>query len=301
MHMTDTLIVLGAGYTGARLARAALARGAHVRVTSRDPDKLADLAALGAQTVRWDALDDPDLGAAFDGVAPGAHVVYSLPTLFRTYEPARHLAPLARATAAARAAGAARFVYYSSTSVYGDHGGAWIDEDTAREPQSDLGRMRVDLEDHVLANPDGLPGAYVARLVGIYGPGRTLDGYIRRGVYAVARPEKRTNRIHVDDIVSATLAILERAPDGARAYDVTDGAPATVAEVVDFVVSRLGLDPPPVTTIEEVARRSPAAAARWRSKYRCRGQRLRDELGWAPEFADVIAGYEAMIASGELS
>ncbi len=299
--MTDTLIVLGAGFTGTRLARAALERGAHVRVTSRDPSRLSDLSALGAKTLRWDALDDPDLGAVFDGVAPDAHVVYSLPTLFRAYEPQRHLAPLARATRAARDAGAARFVYYSSTSVYGDHDGAWIDEDTPRRPQSELGRMRVDLEDHVLTNPDGLPGAYVARLVGIYGPGRTLADYIRRGVYTVARPEKRTNRVHVDDIVSATFAILERAPEGARAFDVTDGDPLTVADIVDLIVSRLGIDPPRVTSIEEVAQRSPAAAARWRSEYRCRGQRLRDELGWTPEYADAIAGYEAMIASGELS
>ncbi len=298
--MSEDLLILGAGYVGERLARAALGQGVRVCVTSRDTDKLATLASLGARTARWDALEG-GVDAISSLAAPGGAVVYSVPTIFRSYEPDRHVAPAARAMRAARSAGAERFVYYSSTSVYGDHGGDWIDENSTRSPMSDLGKMRVDIEDAVLANLDGFSGSYVARLVGIYGPGRTLADYLRRGVYTVARPEKVTNRVHVDDIVSATFAILRAAAPASRVFDVTDGSPQTVSDMVALLVDELGLEPPPTTTVEEVAKRSASAAARWRSEYRCRGARLRDELGWAPSFADALTGYRAMIAAGEIS
>ncbi|MFB6262017.1 MAG: NAD-dependent epimerase/dehydratase family protein, partial [Bradymonadaceae bacterium] len=232
---------------------------------------------------------------------PGSAVVYSVPTLFREYdearEPPRHVAPVARALEAAADAGAERFVYLSSTSVYGDHDGAWVDEDVEPAPASPMGKMRRDIEEFVLERgPAQGVSANVARLVGIYGPGRTLVDYLRSGRYRlVDGGTKPTNRIHVDDIVRVLRAIVERGPEGARLYNVSDGSPKTAREVVDWAVEHLDVEPPEEISLEAYAdQRGPNAVARWANTYRVDNTRMVEELGVAPEYADVFEGYRAI-------
>ena len=299
--MSRRLLIIGAGYTGTRLARAGRDRGWEVVGTTRSTETVDVLEAIGATAVEWDVLED-EVEALADHVDAETHVVYSIPTLYREWEAGdggepRHVAPAKRVLEMAEREGAARFIYLSSTSVYGDHDGAWVDEETPTDPVSPNGKMRRDIEELVLAPERQIP-TNVARLVGIYGPGRTMLKYIEGGRYKlVDGGVKPTNRVHVDDIVRSLVAIVERAPDGARLYNVSDGDPKTVAEVVDWLVERHGIERPPEISLEEYREmRGPNAAARWENTYRVSNARLVEELGVELAYPDVFAGYEAIFA-----
>lgn len=251
--------------------------------------------------MRWDVLEDSaqSLEAAIDPASP---VIYSVPTLFDGYEPGgeelpRHVEPVESVIGAAEAAGASRFIYLSSTSVYGDHDGAWVDETTPTAPTSPMGKMRRDIEEHVLERDTSMD-VNVARLVGIYGPDRTMADFIERGLYRlVDGGTKPTNRIHVADIVGGLMALIERGPEGARLYNFSDGHPRSAAEVVGWLVDRLGLERPESVSMEEYAQeRSENAVARWRNTYRVSNRRLVDELDYEFQYPDVFAGLEAIYA-----
>lgn len=300
--MLERLLVLGAGYTGMELIRQASAAGYDVLGTSRTDARLEAIEAAGATALRWDVLNDTP-----DALKPwlGAHttVVYSIPTLFEAYEEppegalARHVAPMDAVLKVCVARGAARFIYLSATSVYGGHDGAWVDETTVRQPTSPYGKMRRDLEDCAAAHAGVMP-VNIARIVGIYGPGRTLIDYISSGRYTVIDRDKITNRVHVEDIAQSVLAMAQRAPArGARVYNLSDGDPKTVGELVDFLVDTLGIEPPPEEDLQSYAERvGPNAASRWANTLRCSNRRLVEELGVTLRYPDVFAGYRALIA-----
>jgi nucleoside-diphosphate-sugar epimerase len=226
--------------------------------------------------------------------------VYSIPTLFDGWEPAqgdglpRHVQPVARVATTAKSEGCDRFIYLSSTSVYGDHDGEWVDEDSERRPTSPVGKMRRDIEDYVLGLDDW--NANVVRIVGIYGPGRTLDRYVAGGRYKlVDGGHKLSNRIHVDDLAGIVLAVAGRAPTGARAYLAADGHPVRVVDLVDWMVEHLGIERPAEVTLDEYrAERGENAAARWQNTYRARNERVTRELSYALRYPTVIDGYEAI-------
>jgi len=300
--MSTRLTIVGCGYTGIRLAREASARGWSVTGTTRSEETIRELESTGARGLHWEVGED--LGPVGEALAGADAVVYSVPTLFDEYRAggsalARHVQPVARTLDEVERSGEGRFVYLSSTSVYGDHDGEWVDEETPAAPTSPNGRMRREIEEYVLGSAGPLE-TNVARLVGIYGPGRTMDAYVSSGRYRlVDGGTKPTNRIHVDDIVSSLLAMIERGPEGARLYNVSDGSPKRVAEVVDWLVEHLGIERPPEVTLEEYAdERGPDAAARWKNTYRVANDRLLEELDVELEYPDVFAGYEEILLDG---
>jgi len=305
--MTDILFI-GTGYTGKVLARLATASGAIDRFagTSRTEETLTMLESLGAEAIHFDLQED-DIALLAPHITPDTWVIYSVPTLHREYEPAanaetpaRHVAPVREVLEVASSADARGFIYLSATSVYGDHQGEEVTEESAREPTSPIGKMRADIEDEVLSFQGSIDHLLVARLVGIYGPGRTLAEYIPKGRYKlVDGGKKRTNRIHVEDIAGALLAMIDRAPEGAHAYNVSDGDPRTVREVVDEVCALTDTPYPPEATLEEIIEeRGENVAARWKNTYRCSNQKLVEELGWQPRYPNVIVGYRAILGDG---
>ena len=305
MNPTTRVLIIGAGYTGLQVARHARQAGLEVTGTTRDDDTVEALKAIDATALRWDVLDGDPTRLA-DHLGPGTATVYSIPTLYREWEPApagevaRHVRPVDRVLRVVEETGARRFVYLSSTSVYGDHGGEWIDEDAPRRPVSPYGRMRRDIEDHVLGF-DGSIDAYVCRIVGIYGPGRTLERLIRSGRYPlVDGGRKRTNRIHVDDLARIILAVATRAEDHRRAFIASDGDPRPVAELVDWCVANLGVERPEEVSLEAYARtHGPNSVARWASEAKLSNRRVTEELGVALQHPDVIAGYRAIFGVPE--
>ena len=291
--MAETLMIIGCGYTGMRLAEEARKRGYDVVGTSRDDETLSALETLGAAAVHWDALEHGthSLEQHFDS---NTAIVYSIPTIYRRYRDesdsiARHVEPVAQVFQSAAEQGIERFVYLSSTSVYGGHGGDWVDETTEVEPASPYGRMRSDIEVFLMNQDVSFP-VNIARLVGIYGPGRTIVDYIESGRYKlVDGGEKPTNRIHVEDIVRALLALVERGPEQSRVYNVSDGQPLRVVELVDFLVEHLDLERPKEVSLDEYAqRRGPNVAARWKNMYRCKNERLLEELDVELAYPDAM-------------
>ena len=178
-----------------------------------------------------------------------------------------------------------RLLFVSSSSVYGQHGGEWVDESSATEPAGYSGRIMLEAER--LALDSGFPGTWV-RLTGIYGPGREwLLSQVRQGYRVAEDPPLYGNRIHAQD-AAGLLAFLLQAD--ARGVDLDDGyigvddAPAPLAEVVGWLREYMG-----------VTQWSDQQRVRRTGSKRCSNARAR-ALGWAPQYPTYKEGYAAILA-----
>ncbi|MBX9845289.1 MAG: SDR family oxidoreductase [Xanthobacteraceae bacterium] len=190
-------------------------------------------------------------------------------------------------------------VYLSSTGVYGDHAGAWVDETTATVPAHARGGARVKAEQdwQALARTRRVPVA-VLRLGGIYGPGQNAFVRLRAGrAHRIDKPGHVSNRIHVADIAQAIDAVFTRRFDGV--VNVTDGAPASPNEQIEYAATLLGIEPPPLLPFDEAKRRlSPFLMSFYEGCARVRNERLKQELGVTLRYPDYRAGLKALLAAG---
>jgi nucleoside-diphosphate-sugar epimerase len=229
-------IVLGCGYTGARVATRLLARGVRVLAVARAASSLAPVADAGAEVLAVDAANAAGLeavAAAAARCAPGFGVVCTVP-------PVERGGALVDATAALLAATGrpARVVYVSSTSVYGAQRA--IDASSALSPSTRAAALRVDAERAVAA---GSWSWLVLRPAAIYGPGRGLHASGGATPRRAGDPDRVVSRIHVDDLAALCDAGLASPVTGA--LPVADRAPATAREVISFCAA-LGLATPPL-------------------------------------------------------
>ena len=189
--------------------------------------------------------------------------------------------------------------YLSTTGVYGDTGGARVDETAAVNPTSERGRRRAEAEDGWLDlwRAAGVP-VHVFRLSGIYGPGRSALGAVRAGTARrIDKPGHLFARIHVDDIAVVLRASMAR-PDPGAVYNVCDDQPAPAADVVAFACEILGVDAPPLVPFRQAARdMSPMALSFWRDNRRVDNTRIKRELGVRLNFPDYRAGLRAVLAA----
>ena len=188
--------------------------------------------------------------------------------------------------------------YLSTTAVYGDRGGGWVDEKTTPAPSGARGVQRRAAEDawFGLRRRSATP-VHVFRLAGIYGPGRSALDQVRAGTAKrIIKPGQMFSRIHVDDLVAVLLASMMR-PDPGAVYNVCDDVPAPSAEVTEFACALLGVTPPPEVPLEAAAL-GPMAASFWADNRRVRNARIKDELGITLRYPDYRAGLKA-IAAGE--
>ncbi|MBS0563665.1 MAG: SDR family oxidoreductase [Proteobacteria bacterium] len=284
--MTRTLFVLGMGYTAQALARRLLPGGWQVIGTTRSPDKAARLAAAGIEPLIWPGT------ALAPALRRATHLLASIgagadgdPVL------ACHRDGIAQAAAHLRWAG-----YLSTTGVYGDHRGAWVDEDTPLTPSTERGRWRKLAEDQWRAVPD-LP-LHVFRLAGIYGPGRGPFAKVRDGTARlIVKDGQYMSRIHVDDL-AAVLAVSMAAPAPGRAYNVCDDEPSPPEDVLRHAARLLGLPDPPAVRFEE-ARMSDLARSFYSESKRVRNDRIRRELGVRLAFPTYREGLAALLSSDE--
>ena len=190
-----------------------------------------------------------------------------------------------------------RFVYLSTTGVYGDCGGAVIDEDTPVNPGSRLSRPRVAAEKRLRAWTAGHDCELVVlRVPGIYGPGRLGLDRIREGVPVLAEAEANPgNRIHVDDLANCCIAALSGdVPAGI--YNVGDGDHRTSTWFADEVARQAGLPLPPKITREQAAKTfSPMRLAFLASSRVVDTTRMREILGVTPMYADPVEGIRASL------
>lgn len=189
---------------------------------------------------------------------------------------------------------ARRLVYVSTSGVYGDCQGRWIDEDEPLKPQTDRARRRADAE-AALRAWDG--AAVILRVPGIYGPGRLPLERLRAGL-PVIRPEESpfSNRIHADDLARALLHAATRGEPGA-AYNVSDGKPTTMADYFTRCARALNLPDPPQVSLEEARRVfTPGMWSFVEESKRLLTARLRS-LGFVPRYPDLDAGLAATMAA----
>jgi nucleoside-diphosphate-sugar epimerase len=281
------LFCFGYGYSARALARRLLDEGWAVSGTCRSDEKHAPETADGIRLFPFDR-ERPlsDARAALDGVTA---VLSSIPP-DGMGDPV-----LDRHGGALAAARGLRWIgYLSTTGVYGDTGGAPVDETAPLRPTSERGRRRVEAERRWLDLFDrhGRP-VHVFRLAGIYGPGRSAVEQVLRGEKRrIDKPGHLFSRIHVDDIAAVLRASIGR-PDPGRLYNVCDDEPAAPADVVAYACRLLGVATPPPVPFERAASGlSPMALSFWRDNRRVDNARIKRELGIAlryPNYRDGLA------------
>ena len=277
------LLIFGLGYTGTALAQAAVAAGLRVSVATRQA------AAAASPGVSLVPFDDP--AAALAGAT---HLV-------ATAAPGEEGDPvLARHAAAVGAAPALRWVgYLSSTGVYGDRGGAWVDEASNPTPTGERGQRRVAAEQAwVAARPDAAVDLF--RLAGIYGPGRSVLDEVRAGrARRVDKPGHLFGRVHRDDIAGALLAAIGQArPPGPRVLHGADDEPASSADVIAEAARLLGQVPPPCLPFAAAEPgMSPMARSFWADNRRVRSAQTQAVLGRRWLFPTYREGLRAILAS----
>lgn len=282
------LLVLGLGYSGLRLAGELLPRGWRVSGTTRSPARARELEAAGVGAVAFpeDAADIPLTGVT--------HLVQSIPPGEGGDPVLRRMQPALRGAARE---GTLRWAgLLSTTGVYGEHHGGWVDEGTPPNPGLARTRARVAQEEAWAdaAGDAGIP-LQVFRLSGIYGPGRSVLDRLRSGTARrIVKPGSVFNRIHVDDIAGAVAAGMAR-PELSGVFNLSDDLPASLDEVMLHAASLLGMDPPPAVPFEE-AGLSPMGRSFWAEDRRVRSVRVREELGYALKYPTYREGLAAILA-----
>ncbi len=290
--MTATLLSLGHGYTARALGRRLTAEGWSVIGTTRDDHAARAIAAEGAEPLLLPAagLAGFDLSGA---LARADHLLVSI-------APGASGDPVlaAQASALAEAAPHLRWIgYLSTTGVYGDHGGGWVDETTPANPVSERGRARVLAEGQWLdfGRRTGVP-VQVFRLAGIYGPGRGPFEKIRNGTaQRVIKPGQYFSRAHVEDIATVLAASMAR-PDPGAIYNVCDDEPAPPQDVLTRAAAMIGMAPPPEVPYDK-ADLSPMARAFYADSKRVRNDRIKRDLGVALAYPTLDAGLRAILAA----
>lgn len=228
------VLILGCGYTGVVLAQRLAFKGEPVVGTTRTEARASIIRTRGAHPIVWDGHDMQEL-AQWRGRIRA--VVCAIPP--EVAPDGSFTDPTADILAFFADQALDAFVYISSTSVYGDHAGEVVDEETPCAPDSPRGRARVAIEEQVRA-----AGGMVVRAAGIYGPGRSQLHRMAAGKYRlVAGGGAYTNRIHVTDLAALLEAAIKRGERGAT-YLGSDLTPATQREVVDHIVATYGLREP---------------------------------------------------------
>lgn len=283
--MTGHLLIFGCGYSAQAFVRR-LGSGWAVTGTTRTPENAAALRAMGIRARLWPGTDmEPDIAAA-------SHVLLSI-------APGADGDPVAAACADGfrRAAPRLSWVgYLSTTGVYGDHGGDWVDETTPLAPTTQRGRQRVLAETQWrdLAAESGLP-LHIFRLAGIYGPGRGPFEKVRNGTARrIVKENQYFSRIHVDDIAAVLAASVER-PDPGAIYNVADDDPSPPEDVLAEAARLLGLPLPPEIAFD-TADMTPLARSFYTESKRVRNDRIKRDLGVRLRFPDYRSGLRAMVA-----
>lgn len=284
--LPSRVLILGLGWSGCALAQHLQALGAHVAGTVRDPAS-APRDGLRRHPLGADATPSP---ALLDEIAQAEAVLCSVPPDADGDPALRLLLPALRASPALRWVG-----YLSSTSVYADRAGGWVDERSAADATEAAGvqRLRAEAQWRALAGERGIASA-VFRLPGLYGPGRNALLQLAQGrARHVVRPGLLFNRLHVDDLVTVVIASMQR-PCVDGLYLPADDAPAPPQEVLAFAAQLGGFAMPPAVAWDDPAL-SPTLRRFYQSNKRIDSRGTREALAWAPRFPSYREGLRDLL------
>lgn len=284
-EMARVLLSIGHGYTARALARIIMPDGWRVIGTTRSDESAGTLLSSGIDALVWPGSD------LCDAIGQATHVLVSVP-------PGVEGDPVLQGERDQLLAHGKRLGwvgYLSTTGVYGDHGGGWVDESTPPSPSTERGRRRVQAE--AAWAKTGLP-VHVFRLAGIYGPGRgpfrkVLDGRARR----VIKAGQVFSRIHVSDIARILKASMER-PEPGTIYNVCDDEPAPPEDVIACAARLLGV-PVPEAIPFDLAELSPMARSFYAESKRVSNRKVKAELGVTLEFPDFRSGLAALLQQAD--
>ena len=284
------LFCFGLGYSALALAETLQARGWRIVGTCRGAEKQRALAAHGIEALIFDR--GRPLENAADALAGTTHLLISIPP-----DAAGDAVVDLHGDDIGGLKGLAWAGYLSTTGVYGDHAGGWVDEDTPRTPGGERGRRRVAAEDAWLdlRRRFGVP-VHLFRLAGIYGPGRNALGTVRAGTARrIVKPGQVFSRIHRDDIVQALIASMG-APDPGAAYNLCDDEAAPPQDVILYACRLLGREPPPEIPFAE-ADLSPMARSFYADNKRVRNERMKQALGVSLKWPTYREGLQGLLAA----
>lgn len=292
--MAQRLFVFGLGYSATALVRRLNdADRWTIAGTSRSDEGVATLAQAGIDAHRF-ASDAPLNDAGLGALASATHILSSVP-------PDENGDPVLRLHGPAIAASGAIWIgYLSTTGVYGDTGGDWVDESAPVQPSGPRGERRAAAEKDWCALGGGPSQSHQApvhifRIAGIYGPGRNALAQLRAGTARrTDKPGHIFSRIHVEDIATVLEASIA-APHPGAIYNVCDDEPAPPQDVVSHAAELMGVAPPPEQDYE-VADLSPMARTFYQDNRRVRNERIKTELGVRLAFPSYREGLLALLA-----
>lgn len=296
--LPSQMLIFGHGYSAAALTPRLRAQGWAVSGTTRgDPERLV---AAGAEPLIWSGDDTGDGDRITEAIARADAILVSVapdragPSAEAAADPV--IARFGPALLRARP----RWVgYLSSTNVYGDHGGGWVDETTPPDPGMVRANSRLQAEEEwsALSARAGWPLS-IFRLAGIYGPGRGPFAKLRNGTARrIVKPNQVFSRIHVDDIAGAILASLAAdlpAAAGPHLYNLCDDDPAPPEDVIAVAAEMLGL-PLPEAEDFATAKMSPMARSFYAGSKRVSNARLKQVLGYELRYPDCRSGLAAIL------
>ena len=280
------LLSFGHGFSAQALSRLIAGNGWRVTGTTRSAERADVVKASGAAALVWPGTSISDALASADALlisaAPG-----------RDGDPV--LAEL-KEEIAERADQFDWVGYLSTTGVYGDHKGGWVDEGTALSPATQRGQARVEAEAAWQEIP-GLP-LHIFRLAGIYGPGRGPFAKVRSGkARRIIKKGQVFSRIHVEDIAAVLLASLH-APNPGAIYNLCDDDPAPPQDVISYAAHLLGLPEPPAEDFE-TAEMTPMARSFYAESKKVRNDRIKNELGVVLKYPDYKTGLQALLRQAD--
>jgi len=286
-RMGSFMFSIGHGYSAQALARILLPQRWRFAGTTRSPTNAARLNATGIHAIVWPGDDIRKV------LRKATHLLISV-------APNEIGDPVIAEVGDSIAAGARNFEwvgYLSTTGVYGDRNGGWVDEKDILSPSTKRGRARMDAERQwrALATETALP-LHIFRLAGIYGPGRGPFEKIRQGTARrIVKPGQIFSRIHVDDIARILAASINQPQPGAI-YNVCDDTPAPPEDVIGYAAELLGTAIPPTVHIDDVTL-TPMARSFYAESKRVRNDRIKRELGVELLYPDYRSGLEAVLES----
>ena len=280
--MDRLLISFGHGFSARALASRLRPLGWKIVGTTRSAEKCAALEKDGTLPVVWPGTDlSQYLEKATDLLISTPPDAGGDPVLSAYRDKIAEVAPRLRWVG-----------YLSTTGVYGDHDGAWVDETTPLAPTTQRGKRRAAAEAEWQAIA-GLP-LHIFRLAGIYGPGRGPFAKVRNGTARrIIKEGQVFSRIHVEDIAQA-LALSLQAPDPGAVYNLCDDDPAPPEDVIGHAAELLGMPLPPAEPFE-TAEMTPMARSFYAENKKVRNDRIKQALGWRPMYPTYRDGLAAML------